>query len=197
MSSICGNACQSGCSRRVCKSRSPKTVTQIGFATPWILISVDPLMPKMRRRRLATLGRQPGAGGDEHDPPVCEICLVVGAYRRLPCPPMDRPPTCKSTTGRPDTAPTTSVHFPHGFGSTLGACGPRGRTRSNEVFRRGSNQPRALAQYAGVVLVLSPGMLAESQERQRSAVALPGPPTLPPLSGAAPGSARVSSVGWQ
>ena len=111
--------------------------------------------------------------------------------------PMDRPPTCKSTTGRPDTAPTTSVRFPHGFGGTLGACSLRGRTQSNEVFRRGSNQPRALAQYAGVVLVLSPGMLAESQERQWFAVALPGPLTLPTLSGAAPGSARVFSVGWQ
>ena len=111
--------------------------------------------------------------------------------------PMDRPPTCKSTTGRPDTAPMTSVRFPHCFGGTRGACGPCGSTRSNEVFRRGSNQPRALAQYVGAVLVLSPGMLAESQERQWSAVALPGPPTSPPSSGAAPGSARVSSVGWQ
>ena len=32
--------------------------------------------------------------------------------------PMDRPPACKSTTGRPDTAPTTSVRFPHGFGES-------------------------------------------------------------------------------
>ena len=111
--------------------------------------------------------------------------------------PMDRPPPCKSTTGRPDTALTTSVRCLNGFGGTRGACSPRSRTRSNKVFRRGSNQPRALAQYAGVVLVLSPGMLAVSQEQQWSVVALPGPPTLLPSSGAAPGSARVSSVGSQ
>ena len=42
----------------------------------------------MRRRRLATLGRQTVVCGDEHDPPVCEKCLVVGAYRRRPCPTM-------------------------------------------------------------------------------------------------------------
>ena len=79
-------SCSASSPSTILHGRSPKTVTRIGFATPWILISVDPL--KMRRRRLATLGRLPGACGDEHDPPVCEICLVVGAYRRLPCPPM-------------------------------------------------------------------------------------------------------------
>ena len=110
--------------------------------------------------------------------------------------PMDRPPTCKSTTGRPDTAPTTSVHFPHGFGESWRMWPTRPHPKQRG-FPSGFNQPSALAQYAGVVLVLSPGMLAESQERQWSVVALPGPPTLLPSSGAAPGSARVCSVGWQ
>ena len=35
----------------------------------------------------ATLGRQQVACGGEQDLPACEKCLVVGAYRRRPCPP--------------------------------------------------------------------------------------------------------------
>ena len=81
-------SCKASSPSTILHGRSPKTVTRIGFATLWILISVDLWRPKMRLRRLATLERQPVACGDEHDPPVCEICLVVGAYRRLPCPPM-------------------------------------------------------------------------------------------------------------
>ena len=146
-------SCKASSPSTILQGRSPKTVTRIGFATPWILISVDPLTskdaPKMPRNAGASASslwrweRSASVWNMSSRRSVQEAPVSTNA-------PMDGPPTCKSTTGRPENAPTTSVRFQHSFGGTRGTCGPRGRTQSNEVFRQGSNQPRALAQYAGL-----------------------------------------------
>ena len=161
-------SCKASSPSTILHGRSPKTVTQIGFATPWILILVDPLTSKdvletprkagasassLWRWARSTILWKMSSRRSVQEAPVSTNAL------------MDRPPTCKSITGRPEITPTTFVCFPQGFGVTRGACGQRSHTRSSENFRQGSNQPWAPAQYPGVVLVLFLGMLAKSQER--------------------------------
>ena len=81
-------SCKASFSSSILRGRSPKTVTRIGFATPWILISVEPLTFKDAPENPFTTGASASSLGDEQDPPVCEKCLVVGVCRRPPCPPM-------------------------------------------------------------------------------------------------------------
>ena len=134
-------SCKASSPSTILHGSSPKTVTRIGFATPWILISVDPLTSKGAPETPCNAGAS--ASSLWRWARSTSLWKMSSRRRVQEAPvstnaPMDRPPTCKSTTGRPDTAPTTSVRFPHGFGGTRGTCGQRGRIRSNKVSRQGS-----------------------------------------------------------